>query len=167
MSVTFAQVLAANPGLPAPPDGRTGFAEPWQATVFALTVHLADRGVFTWARWADALGHRLRSQPATTGDATDDPAADKTGDTTGDRAGDTTGDRAGDTAGTDATSYDAAGYFEAWEAALSDLLTQLGLVEPGVIDRTERAWHAAAAHTPHGRPIELAPNPLSPPLTGH
>ncbi|WP_068428979.1 nitrile hydratase accessory protein [Piscicoccus intestinalis] len=136
---TLAQVLAANPGLPAPPDGRTGFAEPWQATVFAMTVHLADRGVFTWAQWAAALGNRLRSQPTTdpTGPTGNGPTVD------------------------DATRYDAAGYFEAWEAALSDLLTELGLVEPGVIDRTERAWHAAAARTPHGRPIELPPDPPS------
>lgn len=124
---TLAQVLAANPSLPAPPDGRTGFAEPWQASVFAMTVHLADRGAFTWSQWADALGNRLRPQPG-----------------------------ASDTSGSGATEHDAAGYFEAWEAALSDLLTQLGLVEPGVIDRTERAWHAAAARTPHGRPIELS-----------
>ena len=36
------------------------FAEPWQAQVFALTVTLNERAVFTWNEWADALGAALK-----------------------------------------------------------------------------------------------------------
>jgi nitrile hydratase accessory protein len=32
------------------------FAAPWQAQAFALAVALADRGIFTPAEWAEALG---------------------------------------------------------------------------------------------------------------
>lgn len=31
------------------------FTEPWQAQVFALTVHLHSQDVFTWPEWAEAL----------------------------------------------------------------------------------------------------------------
>ena len=36
------------------------FAEPWQAQVFALTLALNERGVFTLAEWAETLGVALK-----------------------------------------------------------------------------------------------------------
>lgn len=45
---------------------RPPFAEPWQARVFALTVHLNERGVFDWATFTTALAARLAES--------DDPA---------------------------------------------------------------------------------------------
>lgn len=38
---------------------RPPFAEPWHARVFALAVHLNERGVFDWATFATALAARL------------------------------------------------------------------------------------------------------------
>jgi len=35
------------------------FAEPWQAQVFALTVKLNERGIFSWSEWSEALGKEL------------------------------------------------------------------------------------------------------------
>ena len=35
------------------------FAEPWHAQLFALTVHLHDRGLFTWPDWAARFGATL------------------------------------------------------------------------------------------------------------
>ena len=49
------------PGRPAPTEP---FSEPWQAEVFALTVHLCDRGLFTWPEWADALSAQVRRPDA-------------------------------------------------------------------------------------------------------
>lgn len=43
------------PGLPRDARGAPVFAEPWQAKAFALTVHLHDRGAFTWSDWTAAL----------------------------------------------------------------------------------------------------------------
>ena len=37
------------------------FAEPWQASAFAMTVALNERGAFTWSEWADVLGAELKS----------------------------------------------------------------------------------------------------------
>lgn len=37
------------------------FAEPWQAQAFAMTIHLYDRGLFTWQEWADALSREIAS----------------------------------------------------------------------------------------------------------
>lgn len=37
------------------------FTEPWQAQAFALTVHLHERGHFTWGEWADALSTQIHS----------------------------------------------------------------------------------------------------------
>jgi nitrile hydratase accessory protein len=37
------------------------FTEPWQASAFAMTVALNERGAFTWTEWAQALGAELKS----------------------------------------------------------------------------------------------------------
>jgi nitrile hydratase accessory protein len=37
------------------------FAEPWQASAFAITVALNERGVFSWTEWAEMLGAELKS----------------------------------------------------------------------------------------------------------
>lgn len=43
-----------NTALPA--DLEAGpFSEPWQARVFALTVGLNERGVFSWSEWAEVF----------------------------------------------------------------------------------------------------------------
>ena len=35
------------------------FAEPWQAQAFAITVHLHEKGMFSWSEWAQALSGAL------------------------------------------------------------------------------------------------------------
>ena len=35
------------------------FEQPWHAAAFALTVHLHDRGLFSWTEWADCLAMTL------------------------------------------------------------------------------------------------------------
>ena len=49
--------------LPALPRDEAGpvFAEPWQASAFALTVSLSQQGYFTWKEWAAALGEELKA----------------------------------------------------------------------------------------------------------
>lgn len=45
------------------------FRAPWEAEAFALAVTLAERGVFTWAEWTEALGAELvAAGPGDTGD---------------------------------------------------------------------------------------------------
>lgn len=39
------------------------FTEPWEAKAFALTVHLHDRGLFTWEEWTQALGAERARRP--------------------------------------------------------------------------------------------------------
>lgn len=46
-------------------------------------------------------------------------------------------------------------YHLAWAATLVDVLAEQGLVEASEVEATTAAWHAAAARTPHGAPIEL------------
>jgi nitrile hydratase accessory protein len=46
--------------LPRDEDGPV-FAEPWQATAFALAVRLSKTGQFTWKEWADALADELKA----------------------------------------------------------------------------------------------------------
>ncbi len=43
------------PGIPRDEDGPV-FAAPWQAEAFAMALTLQQRGIFTWAEWADLLG---------------------------------------------------------------------------------------------------------------
>jgi nitrile hydratase accessory protein len=40
------------------------FAEPWQASAFAMTVALHERGTFTWTEWAEMLGAEVKSDDA-------------------------------------------------------------------------------------------------------
>jgi nitrile hydratase accessory protein len=54
------------PALPAERDGPV-FGEPWQATAFALAVHLSERGAIPWHEWSAALGREI-------GAAAGDPA---------------------------------------------------------------------------------------------
>ena len=39
------------------------FAEPWEAEAFALAVALQERGMFTAAEWAEALGAEIARDP--------------------------------------------------------------------------------------------------------
>lgn len=51
--------LGQSPGLPLSDEGEPVFAEPWQAQAFGMTVHLYERGLFTWAEWAQMLSAEL------------------------------------------------------------------------------------------------------------
>ena len=51
------------PRLPQDDDGPV-FAEPWQASAFALAVSLSQQGHFTWSEWADTLGEELKVSAA-------------------------------------------------------------------------------------------------------
>lgn len=42
------------------PGDAPPFAEPWQAEAFAIVVALNERGLFSWAEWAAALGEELK-----------------------------------------------------------------------------------------------------------
>jgi nitrile hydratase accessory protein len=50
------------PILPADGDNPV-FHEPWQATAFALAVHLSERGAIPWTEGSAALGREIRSAP--------------------------------------------------------------------------------------------------------
>lgn len=56
--------------LPALPcdDAEPVFNEPWEAQVFAMTLALHGRGMFTWAEWASCL-HQAICDAQTAGDA--------------------------------------------------------------------------------------------------
>ncbi len=47
--------LASVPGIPRDEDGPV-FEAPWQAQAFAMALTLQQRGIFTWAEWAEMLG---------------------------------------------------------------------------------------------------------------
>lgn len=47
--------------IPLGEDGRPTFAEPWEASAFALAVHLSGAGHFTWDEWAATLSEEIRA----------------------------------------------------------------------------------------------------------
>lgn len=51
--------LRASPGLPVSAEGDPVFEEPWHAHAFAITVHLHERGLFSWGEWAETLSGEL------------------------------------------------------------------------------------------------------------
>lgn len=52
-AMSFAEMQRASP------EGTLPFPAPWAAEAFALTVHLHERGIFTWPQWAEALSAEL------------------------------------------------------------------------------------------------------------
>jgi len=62
--------LAQSVGLPKSPEGDPVFPEPWAAEAFAMTVHLHQRGLFTWTEWAAALSAQVH-QPGRAKDGSD------------------------------------------------------------------------------------------------
>ena len=65
-AVPDAMAPAALAELPDPPRNEDGpvFAEPWQASAFALAVSLSRAGHFTWKEWAAALAQELKASAA-------------------------------------------------------------------------------------------------------
>ncbi|SMF71181.1 nitrile hydratase accessory protein [Xaviernesmea oryzae] len=55
---------------------------------------------------------------------------------------------------------DGSDYFDCWVAALSGLLVTKGVADAGTILALQQSWQRAAEATPHGKPIELANDPL-------
>lgn len=51
--------LAQSPQLPLSSEGEPVFPEPWAAEAFAMTVHLHEKGLFTWGEWAETLSREL------------------------------------------------------------------------------------------------------------
>src|SRR5581483_3460572 len=49
------QATSAVPSIPCDAEGPV-FREPWEAQAFAMALALHERGVFTWAEWAETLG---------------------------------------------------------------------------------------------------------------
>ena len=46
--------------IPLDDAGKPTFAEPWEASAFALAVHLSGTGYFTWDEWAVTLSEEIR-----------------------------------------------------------------------------------------------------------
>lgn len=53
----------ALPELPCDDAGPT-FKAPWEAQAFAITLTLYERGMFTWAEWADYLNQAIHDAQA-------------------------------------------------------------------------------------------------------
>ncbi|MBD9666376.1 nitrile hydratase accessory protein [Variovorax beijingensis] len=54
---------ALAPGMPRDADGPV-FNAPWEAQAFAMTLALHERGLFTWAEWAEALAAQIAAAQA-------------------------------------------------------------------------------------------------------
>jgi nitrile hydratase accessory protein len=63
---TLAEIAAhCGDGFPMPvmQASESVFEQPWQATAFALTVALHQKGVFSWNDWAQTLSRHIAAQP--------------------------------------------------------------------------------------------------------
>ena len=56
---------------------------------------------------------------------------------------------------------DGSRYYEHWLAALERIVAARGATEAHALHERAEAWTRAAAATPHGKPIELANDPLA------
>ena len=62
--------FAQTEGLPRSEEGDPVFPEPWAAEAFAITVHLHERGLFSWGEWADSLSAEVH-KPGRAADGSD------------------------------------------------------------------------------------------------
>src|SRR5690606_22753228 len=62
--------LAQSAGLPRSEEGDPVFPEPWAAEAFAITVHLHEKGLFSWGEWADSLSAEVH-KPGRAADGSD------------------------------------------------------------------------------------------------
>ena len=60
----MAQHCGGEMPLPGPNNQGAVFSEPWQAHAFAMTLHLHEKGLFTWPEWAAALTQEIRNAQA-------------------------------------------------------------------------------------------------------
>ena len=58
-----AQATSALPDIPCDAEGPV-FREPWEAQAFAMALALHERGVFTWAEWAETLAAQIKRAQA-------------------------------------------------------------------------------------------------------
>ena len=56
---------------------------------------------------------------------------------------------------------DGSRYYEHWLAALEKIVAARGATDAPALQQRAEAWSRAAAATPHGKPIELANDPLA------
>ena len=113
------------------------FREPWEAQAFAMTVLLHERGVFTWAEWAQALSAQIA---AGQGQALSGQIAAGQGQAL-----------SGQTAG----QVPETPYYQHWLVALETLVAAKGLSTHLELTHYQRAWQHAAHRTPHGMSIDL------------
>ena len=52
-------------------------------------------------------------------------------------------------------------YYRHWLAAIERMVREKGITTEDTLHRYRDAWHKAADRTPHGEPIELAPEDLT------
>jgi nitrile hydratase accessory protein len=52
---------------------------------------------------------------------------------------------------------DGSRYYQHWLAALERLVAEKGLTDPAALAARKEAWAEAYRRTPHGKPVELAP----------
>lgn len=57
------RALEGVPGIPCDAEGPV-FREPWEGQAFAMALTLHDRGLFSWAEWAQLLGEEIRRAQA-------------------------------------------------------------------------------------------------------
>ena len=62
-TAAFNELTAALPSLPRD-EGGPVFHEPWEAQVFAMTLALYRRGLFTWPEWAATLAAEIKRAQA-------------------------------------------------------------------------------------------------------
>ncbi|MFT4728093.1 MAG: nitrile hydratase accessory protein [Granulosicoccus sp.] len=59
-TVATSALLHSLPSIPRDNEGPV-FNEPWQAEIFAMTLSLHAKGVFSWPEWADQLTQSIQS----------------------------------------------------------------------------------------------------------
>jgi nitrile hydratase accessory protein len=57
------ELRIALPELPGDDAGPV-FNAPWEASAFAMTLALHERGLFTWTEWVECLNHAIRDAQA-------------------------------------------------------------------------------------------------------
>jgi nitrile hydratase accessory protein len=59
-NASTSELLQTLPSIPTDDEGPV-FSEPWQAEIFAMTLSLYEKGIFSWSEWAAQLTQSIQA----------------------------------------------------------------------------------------------------------
>ena len=125
------------------PEPSYVFEVPWHAEVFALAVHLSEKGHFGWTEWTSRLGKNLRyTKQNERTKFKENQIISNCNDSILDNSVKHGLNGSGD-------------YYQVWLQTLIELMLDKGICDTESLNSLKEQWAEAYVQTPHGEPVNL------------